>query len=487
MFVADQVILMLFALTGCGLLICFSPSLTGQQTNSLGPFWLISVGSFSISFCLFASISVVDPIIQTLANFFNLVSFAFCALLFRSWRVRIARHLTTSAWAGLVICALLYEQLRLQGSFYDRVIFVNLLMLVLLFWQGSELAHLCRQKKSKILWASLILIVLQISALTARMVSMAITDSTLATSILSEDIAMRLWRWIAITINSLRFFLIGAYFLAERMSEQRARLIAIASNEKRISTELREKETLRELLSERDTLLGALLIAQKTAEAGKLFNLLGDKLKQLSYVMQAKSSLLHKALFTSQENDARLQAQQISRIISSTQRAANIIATLQIIVLKKTYAPERLDLCIYMQSKKTRLLMLLHQKNISLDIQYDELSSIFVSLNPQEFESALINILNSAVAAFDNSSIAEKRILFEIKRTETHAQLIVMNNGDALDPDSMRAPNPLLSLNSNTNTNLWLSEHVIKKNGGHIWLANRRHWSTALLIELPLS
>ena len=125
MFVADQVILMLFALTGCGLLICFSPSLTGQQSISLGPFWLISVGPFSISFCLFASISVVDPIIQTLANFFNLASFAFCALLFRSWRVRIARHLTTSAWTGLVICALLYEQLRLQGSFYDRVIFVS--------------------------------------------------------------------------------------------------------------------------------------------------------------------------------------------------------------------------------------------------------------------------------------------------------------------------------------------------------------------------
>ena len=131
----------------------------------------------------------------------------------------------------------------------------------------------------------------------------------------------------------------------------------IALREKRLAIELQDKQALRHLLSERDALLSALLVAKKTAEVGTLFNLLRHQLKRLSYDMQSTTSLLHKALALSQEDETHQpQARLIGRILSANQRAINIITTLQIIVLKTPSSPERLDLAIYIRSKKTLFL-----------------------------------------------------------------------------------------------------------------------------------
>ena len=203
--------------------------------------------------------------------------------------------------------------------------------------------------------------------------------------------------------------------------------------------------------------------------------------------MQSSTSLLHKALTLSKEVDTRLPTQLIARILSANQRAANIIATLQIIVLKTPSLPERLDLSIYIESKKPLLLMLLEQKNISFNVRYDQFKSTYVSVNPQEFESALVNILNRTITAFDSSPILDKRVLFEIKCTQTHAQLIIMDNSGEVAPRDLNSLTPALPSNQSTNMDLWLSQHVIKKYGGRIWFANRRDWSSVLLIELPLA
>jgi hypothetical protein len=488
MFVADQIVLMLFALAGCGLLACFSPVLIGPQKVSLGPLWLTSIASFSISFLFFAAIPVVDPIIQTAANFFTLVSFAFTALLFRSWRVQITRNLNVSVWASLVICAMLYEQLRLQSDYNVRVAYMSCLIMFFLLWQACELIHSLRKQRSRLLWVIFLLTVLQLSTILGRSISQALEASVLATSILSEDMAPRLWRWLSITINCLRFFLIGAYFLDKKMTEQSELFNNIALSEKRLAIELQDKQALRHLLSERDALLSALLVAKKTAEVGTLFNLLRHQLKRLSYDMQSTTSLLHKALALSQEDETHQpQARLIGRILSANQRAINIITTLQIIVLKTPSSPERLDLAIYIESKKTLFLTLLGQKHISFDIQHDQLNAIDVSVHPQEFESALVNILNRTITAFESSPTTSRRVLFEIKRTETHAQLIIMDNAGALESGGLNSLVPSLPSNQHSNVDLWLSQHVIKKYGGRIWFANRPNWSTALLIELPLA
>ena len=487
MFAADQIVLILFCLTGFGLLICFSTLVIGPRNVSLGPFWQISIVAFSVSFLLFAIIPFVDPLIQTAANFFTLVSFAFIALLFRSWRVQLTRNLIVSVWASLVIFAILYEHLRLQSDYQARVTYMGFLLMLFLLWQSIELTQILRKQQSRLFWAILLLTVLQMGTIAGRTISQALEVSALATSILSEDTAPRLWRWASITINCLRFFLIGAYFLDKKMAEQRALINTIALTEEHLATELQDKESLRQLLSERDALLSALLVAQKTVEVGTLFNRFSHQIKRLSHVMQSSTSLLHKALTLSKEVDTRLPTQLIARILSANQRAANIIATLQIIVLKTPSLPERLDLSIYIESKKPLLLMLLEQKNISFNLRYDQFKSTYVSVNPQEFESALVNILNRTITAFDSSPILDKRVLFEIKCTQTHAQLIIMDNSGEVAPRDLNSLTPALPSNQSTNMDLWLSQHVIKKYGGRIWFANRRDWSSVLLIELPLA
>ncbi len=484
----DQFVLILFALLGFGLLVVFSSF--AQETNDkiLYKWWGLSVGLYAVAALTFALIPWSHSTLQTPANIAIMGSMLFSALQFRSWRQPIQEPLVAAVWAALVMLGIGYETLRQHSGFTERVVFVSAIFEICLIWQGYELARLIYARGSHILKFLLFCVAMSILLSLVRVDITLNSDMSQALNIFNEASFSRLLRWAGLAAILLKFFGTGAFYAQRQLAERREMIDNLRSKESALSMQAEEKIEIERLLDERNELVNSLIQAKKSAEAGALSAALAHELNQPLCAIQLNAECLQMELSSAVKNPL-LERELISRILSDNKRASEIIASLKQVFAKTALMAQRVDLVELVSSLEKLFIPLAKKENISLVQKYPLSGSCRVSVNIQEFQQVLLNLLNNAIQALSDTKENERHIEIGISKKDKFVYLSVSDTGKGVDPSLQTSIFNLLSTTKFTGIGLglWLSQHIVERHKGRLYLEKHPGWSTTFMIELPLN
>ena len=488
--IAEQVFLVLFGAMALGLLFSFSPLFNTQNNTSLNGYWVLAVGSYACGFFIFALVPSAHPVLLTPANICILGTNIFSGLLFRSWRQPIERPLLIAAWGVLLVLGITYETIRQHGGFADRVVFVTTVFAICLAWQGYEVARLILANGPIILKYIFCLIVMTFVMTLIRNLTTLNLNLNLShvSSIFNEEVLSRFLRWGTQGTMLLTFFGVGTFYLQRQMSERQQMLGALSSKDTALSNEIEEKNQVQQLLAERDELIQSLISAKKSAEVGALSAALAHELNQPLCAIQLNAECLQMEL-SSVVTNPLIKQELISRILADNNRASEIITALRQIFSNTTVVPQRVDLIDVMSSIEKLFLPLAKKENITIRRNYPITGGCRVLVNPQEFQQVLLNLLNNAVQALSEVVDHERCIEIDIRKTNNRAYLSISDNGKGIDPATHATIFNLLSSNkySGMGLGLWLSQHIVERHKGRLYLTTQPGWATTFMIELPLN
>jgi signal transduction histidine kinase len=307
-------------------------------------------------------------------------------------------------------------------------------------------------------------------------------------NIFSEELVTRFLRWSAQATALLTFFAIGTFYLQRQLSERRQMIDSLQSKDSALYSEIQEKTQVQQLLAERDELIQSLISAKKSAEVGALSAALAHELNQPLCAMQLNTECLQMEL-SSVVTNPLMRQELISRILADNQRASEIITALRQIFSNTTLVPQRVDLVEVMSSLEKLFLPLAKKENVSIRRNYPITGGCHVLVNPQEFQQVLLNLLNNAVQALSDITDRERCIGITISKTGNRAYLSVADNGNGIDPTTQATIFNLLSSNkyAGMGLGLWLSQHIIERHKGRLYVAAQPGWATTFMIELPLN
>ena len=485
---AEQILLLLFAFMSMGSLLIFFPLVLEQEKSFLSIDWILTIALYSLSCFIFALIPSTHVFLLTPANCCIIGSVVSCALLFRSWRKPIEPGLRILFWSLLVIVGIIFETIRQQGTFSDRVIFVMAAFSLTMTWQLYELARLSYVRGPTVLKLIFFFVLLGLILNITRAVSTFNTEFIQSSSIFNEEIFSRAIRWGAQAILMLIFFLIGTFYVQRQVYLRRQLVSSLAVKDTALSLEVAEKSQIQQLLNERETLIRSLIVAKKTSEMGALSAALAHELNQPLGAMQLNAECLQLELMHADPN-VQLGQELVGRILSDNTRASNIIIALKQVFSNTVTSTQRIDLVTFINSLEGLFLPLAKQEKISLEILYDLSGPFYVNINEPEFQQVILNLLNNAIHALSGTAQDARRIQIELSKKNERVYLAVLDNGPGINPSLQATIFNLLSTNkfAGMGLGLWLSQHIVERHQGRLWLGEQPGWSTAFMIELPFS
>ena len=485
---AEQILLLLFAFMSIGSLLSFSPLVLEQEKSFLSIDWILTIALYSLSCFIFAIVPSTHVVLLTPANFCIIGSYVSCALLFRSWRKPIEPGLRILFWSLLVIVGIIFETIRQHGTFIDRVIFVMAAFSLTMTWQLYEIAHLSYVRGPTVLKLIFFFVLLGLILNITRAVSTFNTEFIRSSSIFNEEIFSRAIRWGTQAILMLTFFLIGTFYVQRQVHLRRQLVSSLSIKDTALSIEVAEKSQIQQLLNERETLIRSLILAKKTSEMGALSAALAHELNQPLGAMQLNAECLQLELINANPN-IPLGQELVGRILSDNARASNIIVALKQIFSNTLSGTQRIDLATFIETLEELVLPLAKQEGITLEILHDLSGPFHVDINTPEFQQVILNLLNNSIQAFSGTAPDARRIQIELSKKNDRIHLAILDNGPGIDPSLQANIFNLLSTNkfAGMGLGLWLSQHIVERHQGRLWLGERPGWSTAFMIELPFS
>ena len=485
---AEQILLLLFAFMSMGSLLSFSPLVLEQEKSFLSIDWILTIALYSLSCFIFAIVPFTHVVLLTPANFCIIGSFVSCALLFRSWRKPIEPGLRILLWSLLVVVGIIFETIREHGTFSDRVIFVMAVFSLTMTWQLYELARLSYVQGPAVLKLIFFFVLLGLILNITRAVSTFNTEFIQSSSIFNEEIFSRAIRWGTQAILMLTFFLIGTFYVQRQVYLRRQLVSSLSIKDTALSIEVAEKSQIQQLLNERETLIRSLILAKKTSEMGALSAALAHELNQPLGAMQLNAECLQLELINANPN-MPLGQELVGRILSDNARASNIIVALKQIFSNTLSGTQRIDLATFIETLEELVLPLAKQEGITLEILHDLSGPFHVDMNTLEFQQVILNLLNNSIQAFSGTAPDARRIQIELSKKNDRIYLAILDNGPGIDPSLQANIFNLLSTNkfAGMGLGLWLSQHIVERHQGRLWLGERPGWSTAFMIELPFS
>ena len=487
MLVVDQFFLVLFALMSLALLVVFTPLLKEQNDQALTKWWGVSLGFYTFSLLTFAAVPSTHIALLTPANLGIMASMIFCALLFRSWRQPIDGTLLKAIWIVLAMLGITYEILLRNATLSNRIVFVTMMLEISLAWQGYELVRLIYAKGPRILKFILSYGLLSLLLTLIRTAITLNSDLTNIVTIFGEELFSRYLRWTGLATILLTYFAIGAFYLQRQLSERRQMIDTLHSKDNALSSQAEEKSQIQQLLNERNELISSLIQAKKSAETGALSAALAHELNQPLCAIQLNAECLQMEL-TSAVTNPLISRELISRILSDNKRASEIIISLKQVFSNTALVAQRVDLVEVVSSLEKLFLPLTKKENISISRNYPIGGGCHVEVNTREFQQVLLNLLNNAIDALSDTKADARHIEISISKKDNYAYLSVSDTGKGIDTHMQTSIFNLLNSTrfAGMGLGLWLSQHIIERHSGRLYLTMQPGWSTTFMIELPL-
>jgi len=272
-------------------------------------------------------------------------------------------------------------------------------------------------------------------------------------------------------MNTLSYIAIGSYW-----SEQ----IAFSSLKSS-----QENQEIKALLQERETLIGSLLKANKTASTGALSAAIAHELNQPLGASSLNIQFLQMKLSEGQLNPA-LEKEIFATLLADNQRAAGIIRSLRSIFSDEKVESSKVDLAELIEAVLSIAKPEITAKSIQIVLSVQP--HLMIQANRGEIQQVLLNLVNNAIQALVTSSQQVKKLNIDAQHTEGGVLLTIADNGDGIPEASQNQLFELLSSSksSGMGLGLWLCKHIVTRHGGSIVFEPNPGGGAKFLVRLPV-
>jgi len=405
----------------------------------------------------------------TIANTLFYTAAVLQALFCQSLVKPISKKLKIGFGISLFVFFFIFEYMRINGSFEIRTIFMGSLASILYGWQIIVLRRKKKQAPSNQLLYLQYATTAEIVFALARIAVLVVT----AFPILKVEQIPQLLILFTIgqlVMTTLSYIAIGGYW-----SEQ------VATANLRSQTENHE---IKQLLIEREQLIGSLLKANKSASTGALSASIAHELNQPLGASSLNIQFLQKKLAEGALNP-ELQKDVLATLLSDNERASRIIRSLRSIFSEGEVSSSTVDLAELIQTVLNIARPELLAKNIQVVLRLDP--NLQVSANAGEIQQVLLNLIVNGIDALASLSRSDKRITIEGAFKDTGVQIAVADNGDGLSGGAQSHLFELLSSTkgSGMGLGLWLCKHIVNRHGGDIWYETNTDGGAKFVFQLP--
>ena len=421
-------------------------------------YWMSSLTLSVLALAIFGGgILTIEDIARpefnfTVANTFFYGAAVLQALFCQSLNRDVSKPVKVILTVSIALFLLIFEWLRNESTFEIRTAFMCVLAGFFYIWQIIEVRIKRKTSPSSQLiymqYASMAELFFAIGRLTIVIVgSLAIRQVEQIPQVLI------LFTIAQLVMNTLSYIAIGSYW-AEQIA-----FSSFKSNQ--------ENQEIKALLKERETLIGSLLKANKTASTGALSAAIAHELNQPLGASSLNIQFLQKKLSEGQLNPA-LQKEILDTLLSDNQRAAGIIRSLRSIFSDEKVGPSTINLAELIEVVLNITKPELTAKSIQIVLSVEP--QIMIQANRGEIQQVLLNLINNAIQALATSSQAVKKLMITARNIEGGVLLSVADNGDGIPVGSQQQLFELLSSSksSGMGLGLWLCKHIITRHGGSI-------------------
>ena len=406
----------------------------------------------------------------TIANTFFYAAAVLQAFFCQSLNREVGKPLKISLAISILIFIVVFEWLRNESTFEVRTVFICVLTGLFYVWQiievqikrkkspSSQLIYLQYASVAELFFALGRLTILIVGSLTIRQV---------------EQIPqiLILFTIAQLVMNTLSYIAIGSYW-AEQIAFSNFR-----SNQ--------ENQEIKALLKERETLIGSLLKANKTASTGALSAAIAHELNQPLGASSLNIQFLQKKLSEGQLNPI-LEKEILETLLSDNQRAAGIIRSLRSIFSDEKVGSSKIDLAELIETVLNIAKPEITAKSIQIVLSVQP--HLMIQANRGEIQQVLLNLVNNAIQALVTSSQKVKKLSIDAQHIEGGVLLTVADNGDGIPEASQKQLFELLSSSksSGMGLGLWLCKHIVTRHGGSIVFESNPGGGAQFLVRLPL-
>jgi len=466
----------IFAAIQFGLLLGILHYLKGESKPKPNPYWILALIA-SVTGLTFFAIGLLNtddiqkvPPIFTPANTLFYAAAISQGLFFYSFNHSVSKSLKLALGLSILCYGLFFEYLRQNWTFEARTIFVVSTYAIILTWQIREARMVNRDLGLQQLRYFQYAAIGEALFLVPRLIVLLGSNHPINTM---EQLPQLLifFTYGQILMNTLSFIAIWGYWSEKLALENRFTVT--------------EKEEVKRLLQERETLVISLLKANKTTTTGALSASIAHEINQPLGAIQINSEYLQKKIQEPQID--REQVKQIAKEIGrDNMRAAQIIKILKLIFTEKYSAvptfvavQEAID-SVLLLSKSEFI-----RRRIEMEINIEPGLQIPVSFG--EAEQLFLNLLNNSAQALERSSNEPKRIHLIAKRHEEKSVIRIEDNGCGVPIDRQDSLFDLFATTKHEGMGLglWLCQYIVTRNGGKISFDRNFNQGAAFEIEFP--
>ena len=468
---ANETFFLVFALIAWGLLYGSRFILTLGKASQAEKLWLIALTLTASSFTLFAAASTLSLSLLTLANTCFIASFIYFGLFCRSLNGPITKNVHFIVIAGLLVFAAVFEYLRQNGLFIQRVALISLIGASCFVWELKELRRI-KEIQSTQLRFLVYTIAIELVLTIARLVALYIDGGLSTPNLYQEGVMSASIRWMWLGIAILSYVAVLGYWL-EKISLEKAQVIEESA---RISALLKEKERL----------IYGLLKANKTAATGALSASIAHELNQPLGASNLNIQFLKMKLEKGAIN-SELGREVLDSLEADNQRAASIVRSLRSIFIEGESNAEEVRMGDLIAKVLEVVAPELKSKNIQIQLRVDD--RLAVKVNPAEIEQVILNLLNNAIQALANSGTLLRRITIEVAQSSKMVRLSISDNGGGVSTEFRPQLFELLSTTkqSGMGLGLWLCKHIVTRYSGSIHYEDAPGGGATFIFELPLA
>jgi signal transduction histidine kinase len=466
---ANEIFFLVAALILWGLFFGSNLLFRLRKINQPEAFWLIALASNATSMTLFALASSTHLVLVTLGNTLLIANIVYLALFCRSLGVQVDQPLKMLAPVGILIFGLIFEYLRHNGTFTERVTFISVGACICLVWEIIELKRLRKSYPNQLTFL-FFTIGAELALTFARLFILYNSSTDSIANLYQEAPSSTAVRWSWVGVSILSYIAIIGYWM-ERLSVENAQTI-------------RENLEITSLLKEKEQLIFGLMKANKTSATGALSASIAHELNQPLGASSLNIELLKMKLGQGTLNP-ELGKEILESLANDNLRAATIVKSLRSIFNEDKSQSENVQIDDLITQVLDIVKPEIKFQNIKINKKIN--SKHLVEVNSAEVIQVLLNLLNNAIQALSQFDHSNKVITIEVFDDINSVEISVSDNGNGVPSEYQSQLFELLNTTKKTGMGLglWLSRHIVTRHKGSISYEDAIGGGARFVIRFP--
>ena len=443
-----------------------------KVNSQMHSYWRSALVMFGTAYGLFGITPFLDLFFLTPANISLVAAVATTALLFRSWNTKVTKQLELSLVVACLLLAVGFEFVRNYGTFHQRVVLINVVLIACSIWHAYELLRL--HDRSAIFFVKFLfgLALLHIFFGACRILVVLYGSDSASTNLYNEDLWAFASRWGLMATNILSYIAISGYYTEQSWIKEKAALNSQLSNLQTISNLKLEINTaeqlnrdLAQILAEKHKLLSNLSASMKSSKMGAMASSLAHEINQpLTAIRLNAEGLLAEA---NNQNSREFIKANSQLLINDADRITGIVKKIRQFFNNDYSDFKEVNLAAMVELVAEFVEVECKEKQIDLFINVDP--DLSVLGDQGQLQMVVFNLLNNAIDALENLG-SKRRITVKSAMQDGCVSLSVSDNGKGV-PDELRDQVFDLFRTSKTDgmgVGLWLSRAVMENHRGEL-------------------